>query len=63
MAGGADVHAGVVEHEIVEVDKLAVEPQTGASVGEMSPCGPAVANRALGEPLVEAGERILGCRF
>ena len=32
---GADVHAGVVEHEVVEVDQFAVEPQTGAGVGKV----------------------------
>ena len=60
MGRGADVHVGVVEHEIVEVDQLAVEPQTGAGVGEVGAGDPAVADRAFGEPLVEPGERILG---
>ena len=37
MGRGADVHAGVVEHEIVEVDQFAFQPQTGAGVGEVGP--------------------------
>ena len=60
MGRGADVHVGVVEHEVVEVDQLAVEPQAGRGVGEVGPGDPAVADRAFGEPLVEPGERILG---
>ena len=31
---GADVHAGVVENEIFEVDELALQPQAGAGVGK-----------------------------
>lgn len=57
---GADVHAGVVEDKVVEVDEFAVEPQTGAGVGEVHPADRAVAYWAFGQPLVEAGERILG---
>lgn len=49
------------------MDEFALEPQTGAGVGEMSPRDPALPDRAFGQPLVEAGERILGggewCRF
>ena len=37
VGGGADVHAGVVEHEVIKVDKFAVKPQTGAGVGEVRP--------------------------
>ena len=60
MGGAADIHAGVVENQIFEVDEFAFEPQTGAGVGEVRPRDPAVADRAFGQPLVEAGERILG---
>jgi hypothetical protein len=62
VGGGADVHAGVVEDEVVEVDKFAVEPQTGAGFGEMGPCDPTVADWASCEALVEAGEHVLGRR-
>ena len=57
---GADIHAGVVEHEIVEVDQLAFEPQAGRGIGKMGARDPALADRAFGQPLVEAGERIFG---
>ena len=57
---GADVHAGVVEHEIFEVDQLAFEPQAGRGVAEVGAGDPAVADRAFGEALVEPGERVLG---
>ena len=60
MGRGADVHVGVVEHEVVEVDQLAVEPQAGRGVGEVGAGDPTVADRAFGEPFVEAGEGILG---
>ena len=60
MGRGADVHVGVVEHEVVEVDQLAVQPQAGSGVGEMGAGDKTGADRAFGEALVEAGERILG---
>src|SRR5262249_53934087 len=56
-----DVHAGVVEDEVVEVDERALEPQTGAGVGEVSPGDEAGADRALGKALVEPSQCILGC--
>jgi hypothetical protein len=49
-----------VEDEVVEVDKFAVEPQTGAGVSEVRPADRAVADWAFGEPLVEPGDSILG---
>ena len=63
---GPHVHAGVVENEVVKVDELALQPQTGTGVIEVSPRNPAVADRAFGQPFVEPGQRILGrrqCRF
>ena len=55
MGRGANVHVGVVEHEVVEVDQLAVEPQAGRGVGEVGAGDKAGADRAFGEPLVEPG--------
>ena len=55
MGRGANVHVGVVEHEVVDVDQLAVEPQAGRGVGEVGAGDKAVADRAFGEPLVEPG--------
>ena len=60
MGRGADVHAGVVEHEVVEVDQFAVEPQAGRGIGKVGAGDQTVADRAFGQPLVEAGERIFG---
>ena len=57
---GADVHVGVVENEIFEVDQLAVQPQAGAGVGEVGARDPAVADRAFGQAFVEPGQRVLG---
>ncbi|WP_248307736.1 hypothetical protein [Bosea sp. AS-1] len=56
MRRRADVHAGVVEDEVVEVDELALEPQTAAGVGEVSPRDKTVADRAFRQPLVESRE-------
>ena len=58
MGRGANVHVGVVEHEVVEVDQFAVEPQAGRGVGEVGAGDKTGADRAFGEPLVEAGQRI-----
>jgi len=41
----------IVQNEILEVDELALEPQTGAGV-EVGPRDPSVADRASGETLV-----------
>ena len=60
MGRRADVHAGVVEDEVVGVDELAFEPQSGSGVDEVSPGRPAVANGTFGEALVEPRDRILG---
>jgi hypothetical protein len=57
---GADVHFGVVQHEVLEPHELAVERQAGQGVGEMGPRDPAFADGARPETLVEPGEAILG---
>jgi hypothetical protein len=54
---------GVVQHEVFEVHEFAVEPQRGGRVGEILPCDKAVAHRAFLHTLVEAGEKVFGCRF
>lgn len=54
---GANVHAGIVENEVVEVNELAFEPQAGAGVGEVRASDAAVADWALDEALVEPRER------
>ena len=52
---GADVHAGVVQDEVLEVDEFALEPQCGGRVGEVLALDKTVADRRAGQPLVEAG--------
>ena len=37
MGGRADVHAGVVQHEVFEVHEFALEPQGGAAFRKMRP--------------------------
>jgi hypothetical protein len=58
----ADVHAGVVQHEVFEVDELALEPERGGGVGEMGFGDPAVADRARSQPLVKPRQRVFGSR-
>jgi hypothetical protein len=62
MGWGSDVHPGVVQHQILEVDELAREPQTGAGIGEVRPRCPTLLDGAVDEPLVEPGEGIFGDR-
>jgi hypothetical protein len=44
-----------VQHEVVEVDELALAPQGGSGIEEVGAVDPAVADRAFGEPFVEPG--------
>ncbi|WFU52073.1 hypothetical protein QA637_28485 (plasmid) [Sinorhizobium terangae] len=41
MGGRTDVKAGIVQHQILEVHELAVDPQRGAGVGKMRLFDPA----------------------
>ncbi len=56
----ADVHVGVVQDEILEVDELALEPQRGGRVGEVLALDKTVAHRRTGQPLVEARQNLGG---
>ena len=55
-----DIHAGVVQHQILETHEVAGEPETGAGVLEMGPADKTLGDRARPDALIEAGERILG---
>jgi hypothetical protein len=57
MAGGADIGAGVVQHQVLEVDELAIDPQRGAGVGEVHAFDPTLSNRWAGDALVETRKR------
>lgn len=51
-----------MENQVIELDELAVEGATRDRVGEVSPCSPTVADDASPQPLVEAGDGVLGRR-
>ena len=55
-----DIHAGVMQHQVLEADEVAGEPQAGAGVLEMGPADKTLGDRARPDALIEAGERILG---
>ena len=46
VGGRPHVHAGVVKHQVFNVDELAFEQERGAGVGEMGPGDPAIADWA-----------------
>lgn len=50
---GADVGAGVVQHQILEVNEFAVDPQRGAGNAEMHALDPPRPDRGTGDALVE----------
>ncbi|TCP75735.1 hypothetical protein C8J31_13029 [Rhizobium sp. PP-CC-2G-626] len=54
MGGCADIEAGVVQDEILEVDEFAINPQGRDRVSEVLPFEKAVADRRAGDALVEA---------
>ena len=58
---GADVLAGVVEHEILEMHELALEPQRGAGIGKILALEQAGADGRAGDALVETAQS--GCRL
>ena len=62
VGGDADVHAGVVQNEVLQVDELALDPERGGGVGKMRPRDPAVADGARSQPLVEPRQRVFGAR-
>lgn len=60
---GSDVHVGVVQDEVFDMDELAVEPQRRRGIGKVEPLDETVADRAFVHALVEAGQKVFGCRF
>ncbi|BAB54975.1 msl9407 (plasmid) [Mesorhizobium japonicum MAFF 303099] len=63
MGRGADVHVGVVQNEVLEVDKLALEPQCCGRVSEVLAFDEPFADQRAGQPLVEPRQNLGGCRF
>ena len=60
VGGRAQIHFGVVEDEVFEVDEFAGEPEAGAGVVKMRAGAKTVAQGAGAQALVEAGEGVLG---
>lgn len=60
---GANVHVGVVQDKVLEVDELAFEPERAGSVGEVLALDKTVADGGTSQPLVKAGQNLGGCRF
>jgi hypothetical protein len=56
------VHAGVVQHELFEVDELALAPQCGPGIEEVGAADKTLADRAFGEPFVEPSGGVFGGR-
>ena len=54
----ADVHVGVVQDQVLEVDELALEPERGGRVGKVLALDKTVAHRRAGQPLVEARQNL-----
>jgi hypothetical protein len=50
---GANVGAGIVEDEVLEMHEFAVEPQRGAGIGKFLAFQEAGADRRSGDALVE----------
>lgn len=62
MGGGAGIAKGVVEDEVLKVDKFTIDPERGAGIGKVLAFDPALPDRRTRDALVETGERD-GCGF
>jgi hypothetical protein len=62
MGRRADVGAGVMQHQVLEMHEFAVDPQRGAGVGKMRSFDPALTDRRTGDPLVKPGQGRAGVR-
>ena len=60
VARGADVHAGVVQHEVVQRHELPLGPEGGAGFRGIGSGEDAGADGRGAQPLVHAGETIVG---
>ena len=57
----ADIVAGIMQHQVLDMDELAVDPERGAGIGKMQPLDPARSHDRAGDALVESGQG-RGCR-
>ena len=60
VGGRADVHAGVVQHKVFDMDELTLEPERGDRVRKVGSRDPAVADGARSQPLVEPRQCVFG---
>jgi hypothetical protein len=63
VGGCAGIAKGVVEDEVFEMDKFAVDPEGRTGVGEVLAFEEAGADRRAGDALIETGECETGCGF
>lgn len=62
MGGCANIAGVVVEDEVFEVNKFAVDPQRGAGVGKVRPFDPPLSDRGAGDALVETRQLNAGSK-
>ena len=60
MGRPTNIHIGVVQNEVFDMNELAVDPGARAGVQEMRARDPALANRTDAQPLVQPGQSVLG---
>jgi hypothetical protein len=54
-----NVHALIVENEVLDVDKLAAHPHAGGRVEEMAALNEALPDRAASDVLIQPGQLVL----
>ena len=62
VGGGADIAKRVMQDEVLEMNEFTVDPERGMRVEEMRALEKALANRRVGDALIEPskGDRCLG---
>ena len=59
MTGAADVHAGIVEDRVFEMDKFAFGPQRGTSLSKIGPRDKPVAEGADAQAFIEPRQAVV----
>ena len=57
MGGGTDISKRIMQDEVLEMDKFAVDPQRGMRVEEMRALEKTLADGGTGDALIETGKR------
>ena len=63
VGGGTDVAKRVMQDEVLQMDKFAIDPERGMRVEEMRALEKAIADGRAGNALVEPGKRDGGVAF